>query len=70
MEKHYKRQWRELSAEHKERIRQASLNKRLSSVHKQHISQGMKDYWEGVPHKPDEEHTTMDELIGANPNKE
>lgn len=69
MEKNYKRQWRELSDEHKERIRQSSLNKRLSSVHKQHIAQGMKDYWEGVPHKPNEGDITMDELIGADPNK-
>ena len=69
MSNNYKRQWRELSDEHKEKIRQSSLNKRLSMSHKLHISLGMKNYWEKVDHKPDEEHTTMDELIGKVPNK-
>ena len=69
MEKNYKRQWRELSDEHKEKIRQSSLNKRLSMIHRQHIARGMRQYWTTVEHKPDEEDITMDELIGADPNK-
>ncbi len=63
----YKRQWRELSDEHKDKIRQATTNKPKSAAHRQHIRQGMIDYWRTVPHKPDAEsgHTTMKDLIGA-----
>lgn len=65
--KTYKRQWRELSNEHKEKISQSSLNKPKSTEHKEHISQAMKDYWRGVPHRPDgeEEHITMAEYLGV-----
>lgn len=65
--KKFKRQWRELSDEHKDKISQATMNKPKSATHRQHISQAMKDYWRDVPHKPGTEsgHTTMDDLIGA-----
>lgn len=46
--KNYKRQWRELSDETKERI-----------------SQSLRDYWRGVPHKPGNEDMTMDEFLGV-----
>ena len=51
----YKRQYRELSDETKEKISLSTTGVRKSDLHKQHISQAMKDYWRGVPHKPDDE---------------
>ena len=64
--KHYKRQWRELSDRQRERLSQATRGRTKSDTHKQHISQAMKDYWEGVQHRPDSEsgHTTMDDFLG------
>lgn len=63
--RNFKRQWRELSQEHKERISQSSKNKPKSWAHRQHISQGMTDYWRGVPHRPESGETlTMDEYLG------
>ena len=63
--KNYKRQWRELSDETKERISQSTKNKPKSAVHKEHISQSLRDYWRGVPHKPGYEGMTMDEFLGV-----
>lgn len=63
--KNYKRQWRELSDETKERISQSTKNKPKSAVHKEHISQSLRDYWRGVPHKPGNEDITMDEFLGV-----
>ena len=50
----YKRQWRELSDEHKEKISMSSVNKPKSAEHRMHISQGLRDYWRTVPHKPED----------------
>ena len=63
----YKRKWRELSDEHKEKLSKAATNKPKSATHRQHIRQGMINYWRTVPHKPDSTsgHTTMKDLIGA-----
>ena len=63
--KNYKRQWREISDEHKDKISQANAGKHKSAMHKLHISQAMLDYWREVPHRPDAEsgHTTIDDLI-------
>ena len=61
----YKRKWRELSDEHKEKISRACSNKPKSAEHRQHISQAMKDYWRGVPHRPEGEDITMDEFLGG-----
>lgn len=47
----YKRQYRELDDETKEKIRLSSRNKPKSEMHKQHISQGMTEYWQTVPHR-------------------
>ena len=44
--KEYKRQYRELSDETKQKISNSSRNRPKSDQHKQHISQGMKDYWQ------------------------
>lgn len=52
--KEYKRQYRELSDETKQKISNSSRNRPKSDQHKQHISQGMKDYWQNVPSRPDD----------------
>lgn len=48
----YKRQYRELADEVKERISQAHKNKHKSEAHKQHISLSLTKYWQSVPHRP------------------
>lgn len=63
MSNNYKRQFRELSQETKSRISQSSTGKAKSLEHKQHISQGMKEYWKGVPNRPSGD-LSMDEFLG------
>lgn len=63
-----KRIYRELSDETKAKISNSSKGKPKSTSHKIHISQAMCDYWKTIPHKPKEEHTTMNDLIGAKNN--
>ncbi len=60
--KQYKRQWRELDDATRERISRNNQGKPKSEQHKQRISQAMKDYWRGVPNRPN---ITMDDLIGV-----
>lgn len=60
-----KRIYRELSDETKAKISQSSKNRPKSDSHKTHISQSMKRYWQTVPHRPEIEHTTMDDLLGT-----
>lgn len=64
--KNYKRKWRELTDQHREKIAQATTNKPKSVEHRQHLSQALKDYWRTVPHRPgsDSGHTTMKDLMG------
>ena len=57
-----KRIYRELDAETKRKISKANTGKRKSESHKQHLSQSMKRYWQGVPNKPKQ--TTMNDLLG------
>ena len=52
--KEYKRQYRELSDETKQKISNSSRNRPKSDQHKQHISRGMKDYWQNVPNRPND----------------
>lgn len=52
MQQPYKRQFRELSDETKEKISAANRNRPKSEMHRQHISQSMKKYWEQIPHRP------------------
>lgn len=66
---HFKRQWRELSDAHKEKISQSSSGKPKSTAHRQHISQSMKQYWRGVPHRPEGEDMSMDEYLGISETK-
>ena len=61
--KNYKRQWRELSDEHREKISQSSKNRPKSAEHRQHISQAMVDYWDTVPNKPKD--ISMDEYLSG-----
>lgn len=63
MDKNYKRQWRELSDEHKSRISQTSTGKAKSAEHREHISQGMREYWKSVPHRTED--IPMATFLGA-----
>ena len=51
MTNQYKRQYRELDDDVKEKISNSSRNKPKSAEHKKHISQGMQEYWKTVPYK-------------------
>lgn len=67
-EKKYKREYRELRPETKEKLRNnPSLKRPKTDAHKQHISQGLKKYWSGVPSQYDE-YTMDDYLNGKEPN--
>lgn len=48
----YKRQYRELPQETKERISSATKGKQKTATHRQHIADSMREYWKGVPHRP------------------
>ena len=48
----YKRQYRELDDETKEKLSQANKGKHKSIEHRNHISQSMIKYWKSVPNKP------------------
>jgi hypothetical protein len=45
----YKREYREIAPETKEKMKKAHTGKRLSYSHKLHISQGMKKMWQNIP---------------------
>lgn len=49
----YKREFRELSPETKEKLRACNRGKKKSEYTKQLISQSMIEYWQTVPHRPD-----------------
>ena len=51
--KEYKRQYRQLDDEIKQKISNSSRNRPKSEQHKQRISQGMEKYWSSVPSRPD-----------------
>ena len=48
----YKRQYRDLPDEVKQKISASTRGRAKSYDHKQHISRGMKKYWSSVPNKP------------------
>ena len=48
----YKRQYRDLPDEVKQKISASTKGKSKTYDHKLHISQGMKKYWSSVPNKP------------------
>lgn len=49
----FKRQYRELDDETKQKIGDSSRNRPKSEQHKQRISQSMVQYWQTVPHRPE-----------------
>lgn len=49
MNKNYKRQFRERDEATKQKISNSLRNRTKSASHCQAISQGLKNYWEGVP---------------------
>ena len=49
----FKRKYRELDDETKQKISNSSRNRPKSEQHKEHISQGMHNYWKTVPHRPE-----------------
>ena len=59
MSKEYKRQYRECPAEVKQKISLALRNRPKSALHKQNISNGLRDYWQSVPSIED---TTCDRV--------
>ena len=52
MNQPYKRQYRQLDDETKQKISASSRNKPKSEEHKEHIRQGMERYWQTVPDRP------------------
>ena len=62
--KYYKRQYRQLSDETKNKISTSAKNRPKTETHKQHIQQSMLRYWSTVPSKP--ESLTMDDYLNKN----
>ena len=48
----FKRKYRELDDDVKQKISASSKNKPKSAEHRMHISQGMEKYWQTVPNRP------------------
>ena len=55
MQKNFKRQYRERDTATKMKISNSLKNRTKSASHCQAISQGLKDYWETVPSKNNED---------------
>lgn len=53
----YKRQYRQLDDDVKQKISDSTRNRPKSEEHKEHIRQGMIHYWQGVPDRPAEPDT-------------
>lgn len=51
----YKRKYRELNDEVKQKISQSTKGKRKSFSHRQHLSQALQDYWKTVPSRGNNE---------------
>lgn len=47
-----KRQYRELDDSVKQKISQSMKGRSKTTSHKEHISNGLKQYWKQVPNKP------------------
>lgn len=62
--KQYKRQYRQLSDEVKNKISNSAKNKPKSEIHKKHIQQSMLRYWSTVENKPDS--LSMDDYLNKN----
>lgn len=64
----YKRKYRELSDETRERISKSNKGKKKGVMHRQKLSQSLKKYWQGVPSRA--ENLAMDEYFGLDKNNE
>lgn len=51
VDKNYKRQYRELDDDTKQKISQSLRGRSKSYSHAQNISKGLKNYWQNVPSK-------------------
>lgn len=61
MQKTFKRQFRERDEVTKQKISNALRNRRKSASHCQAISDGLKNYWEGVPSMKNNEGKTLND---------
>lgn len=61
--KQYKRQYRQLSDETKNRISTSTKNKPKSEMHKRRIQQSMLDYWRTVKDRPED--LSMDDFLNG-----
>ena len=61
--KQYKRKYRQLSDETKNKISTSTRNKPKSEIHKQHIQQSMLRYWRSVKNKPND--LSMDDYLNG-----
>lgn len=61
--KNYKRKFRELDDVTKQKISQALRGRSKSYSHAQHISQGLKAYWQNVPSKNKSEESKADGIM-------
>lgn len=64
--KEYKRQYRQLSDETKNKISNSNKNKPKTEIQKQRIRQAMIQYWKTVPDKPHS--LSMDDYLKRNDN--
>ena len=48
----YKRKYRQLDDEVKQRISASMKNKPKTAIHREHIKTGMERYWMSVPNRP------------------
>ena len=63
-DKTYKRQDRSVSPETRAKISQSLRGRRKSLTHCQNIAQGVKNYWEQIPVKhEDDGNVTMDDIV-------
>ena len=61
--KQYKRQYRQLSDETINKIRNSAKNKPKSEIHKRRIQQSMLDYWRTVKDRPED--LSMDDFLNG-----
>ena len=51
----YKRQYRQMSDETKQKISQSLKGRSKSMSHVENIKNGLKNYWKNIPNRPDVE---------------
>ena len=61
--KQYKRQYRQLSDETKNKISTSTRNKPKSEIHKKHSQQSMLSYWRSVKDRPED--LSMDDFLNG-----